>query len=140
MASLNLNPVMNVIALPFALVVSVIAATTVFRDVFVAYDGFGNSSSSRQYRASTSTSSVGNGRGGLRGGNRWSAVSSQGLTRASQMFMDDHKGQDVGHISVHRVVDISIDPLPASVTVSRTVPSARFRPHYSIEKPPARTG
>jgi len=33
MAILQLNPVMNIIALPFALVVSVIAATTVFRNV-----------------------------------------------------------------------------------------------------------
>ncbi len=31
---------MNIITLPFAIVVSVIAATTVFRNVFIAYDNF----------------------------------------------------------------------------------------------------
>lgn len=40
MAGLQLNPVMSIITLPFALVVSVIAATTVFRNVFMAYDNF----------------------------------------------------------------------------------------------------
>ncbi|KAJ3503300.1 hypothetical protein NLJ89_g8494 [Agrocybe chaxingu] len=41
-AGLQLNPVMNIMFLPFALVVSVIAATTVFRNVFTAYDAFSN--------------------------------------------------------------------------------------------------
>jgi hypothetical protein len=40
MAGLQLNPIMNIMTIPFALVVSVIAATTVFRNVFVAYDNF----------------------------------------------------------------------------------------------------
>ena len=44
MASLGLNPVMIIIMLPFALVVSVIASTTVFRNVFITYDGFEDSS------------------------------------------------------------------------------------------------
>jgi hypothetical protein len=55
MASLRLNPVMNIIALPFALVVSVIAATTVFRNVFVTHDGFASGSSNRQYGADSSS-------------------------------------------------------------------------------------
>ncbi|KJA26745.1 hypothetical protein HYPSUDRAFT_1029023 [Hypholoma sublateritium FD-334 SS-4] len=42
MAGLQLNPVMNIITLSFAVVVSVIAATTVFRNVFTAYDNFAN--------------------------------------------------------------------------------------------------
>lgn len=40
LAGLQLNPVMNLVAVPFALVVSVIAATTVFRNVFTASDSF----------------------------------------------------------------------------------------------------
>jgi len=39
-AGLQFNPVMNIMCLPFALVVSVIAATAVFRNVFTAYDAF----------------------------------------------------------------------------------------------------
>jgi hypothetical protein len=38
LAALALNPVMNIICLPFALVISTIAATTVFRNVFVLHD------------------------------------------------------------------------------------------------------
>jgi hypothetical protein len=39
-AALQLNPVMNLMCLPLALVVSTIAASTVFRNVFVAHDGW----------------------------------------------------------------------------------------------------
>ncbi|KAF9057166.1 hypothetical protein BJ165DRAFT_12626 [Panaeolus papilionaceus] len=39
-AGLHYNPVLNIMCLPFALVVSVIAATTVFRNVFTAYEAF----------------------------------------------------------------------------------------------------
>jgi hypothetical protein len=37
---MQLNPVMNIMCLPFALVASVIAASTVFRNVFTLHDGF----------------------------------------------------------------------------------------------------
>jgi hypothetical protein len=40
LAGLQLNPVMNLITVSFALVISVIAATTVFRNVFIASDSF----------------------------------------------------------------------------------------------------
>jgi hypothetical protein len=116
MASLGLNPVMNIIALPFALVVSVIAATTVFRNVFVAYDSFGHDSSSGARSASTFR----NGGGVLRFfGSPWSTTPSQRLTRDLHMPMDDYKSQDVGSISVHRVIDINVDSdsLSASATV-----------------------
>jgi hypothetical protein len=38
-ASMQLNPVMNIMCLPFALVASVIAATTVFRHLYTVHDG-----------------------------------------------------------------------------------------------------
>jgi len=123
MTSLGLNPVTNIIALPFALVVSVIAATTVFRNVFVAYDGFENNvTSSGQH--GTDTSNVGNGRGAVRsfGRSRSSTASSHRLIRESRMIMDGYKSQDFGTISVHRVVDVNVDPLPTSVTKNRVEP------------------
>ncbi|KAG8898722.1 hypothetical protein FRC01_010788, partial [Tulasnella sp. 417] len=40
LASLDLNPIMNIIVLPMTLVVSVIASTTVFRNVFTLHDDF----------------------------------------------------------------------------------------------------
>ncbi|KAF9486181.1 hypothetical protein BDN70DRAFT_889562 [Pholiota conissans] len=40
MAGLQLNPVMNIMTLPFAVVVPVIVATTVFRNVFTESDNF----------------------------------------------------------------------------------------------------
>ncbi|KAG9017530.1 hypothetical protein FRB90_000955 [Tulasnella sp. 427] len=40
LAALSLNPIMNIIVLPMTLVVSVIASTTVFRNVFTLHDGF----------------------------------------------------------------------------------------------------
>ncbi|KAG8981257.1 hypothetical protein FRC05_004159 [Tulasnella sp. 425] len=40
LAGLSLNPIMNIIVLPMTLVVSVIASTTVFRNVFTLHDDF----------------------------------------------------------------------------------------------------
>jgi hypothetical protein len=43
---MQLNPVMNIMCLPFALVASVIAATTVFRHVFTLHDGLASNNQS----------------------------------------------------------------------------------------------
>jgi hypothetical protein len=103
MASLGLNPVMNIIALPFALVVSVIAATTVFRNVFTAFDAFSSESSGQ-------TSGTGIHSGGPL--NRLTA-GGQRLTSSRRMTNDiplgDYKSHDVTAISVHRVVDMDVD-------------------------------
>jgi hypothetical protein len=116
MASLRLNPVMNIIALPFALVVSVIAATTVFRNVFIAHDGFASGSSSGQHGANSSSVGYSLPRfftGGTRSLTSWS----RGPTK-DRIPLDEYKSQDVGAISIHRVVDIDVDTAHGSATVS----------------------
>ncbi|KAG8857664.1 hypothetical protein FRB96_005682 [Tulasnella sp. 330] len=45
LSAMRLNAIMNIIAVPFALTVSVIAATTVFRHVFTMYDDFSSDTS-----------------------------------------------------------------------------------------------
>ncbi|KAG6815235.1 hypothetical protein H0H87_003730, partial [Tephrocybe sp. NHM501043] len=107
-ACLGLNPVMNIIALPFALVVSVIAATTVFRNVFTAYDAFasdgtaggGVSSSGRQSGplAYTGRITVGGGR---------TNTTRHGDTGIPLTEYKNNGG--VGTISVHRVVELAHD-------------------------------
>lgn len=104
MASLGLNPVMNIIALPFALVVSVIAGTTVFRNVFTTYDGFSSETSG-------GLGSLGITSGGtpnrVTGGSlpSWQRVTS---SRHNDIPLGDFKGHGTGAISVHRVVDMEV--------------------------------
>ncbi|KAF9462713.1 hypothetical protein BDZ94DRAFT_1165280 [Collybia nuda] len=112
MAALGLNPVMNIIALPFALVVSVIAATTVFRNVFTAFDGFSSESGGQN------TGSGINSGGALNrmavGGPRFS--SSRRMTH--DIPLSDYKSHDVTSVSVHRVVDMDVDGMqPAPLMV-----------------------
>jgi len=106
MASLRLNPVMNIIALPFALVVSVIAATTVFRNVFIAHDGFASGSSGGQH--GTNSSGTGHSLPRFFTGNSRITTWSRGATK-DRIPLEDYKSQDAGVISVRRVVDIGVD-------------------------------
>ncbi|KAF5371792.1 hypothetical protein D9758_003523 [Tetrapyrgos nigripes] len=130
-ASLVLNPVMNIICLPFAIVVSVIAATTVFRHVFLLYDSFSHVSSAGRH----TYPSVERGGGAVRGANDGYPLSplspSRTPRRLNQSYQSHHsrsydygkdqgsadigfhltplKTSDIGEISVHKVVDISVD-------------------------------
>ncbi|TFK36382.1 hypothetical protein BDQ12DRAFT_248941 [Crucibulum laeve] len=111
MASLALNPVMNIIALPFALVVSVIASTTVFRNVFIAHDSFFSDASGPGTSASGRTS---DGPLNRLGGPRINFSHNASSHRMnSDIPLGEYKStHDVGAISVHRVVDIEVDGTP----------------------------
>lgn len=103
MAALGLNPVLMIIALPFALVVSVIASTTIFRNVFITYDDFGANSANSQ-GTFTDTSRNGHGPGVFRffPGSLLTTVLSQRITSAPT---NDYKSQDIGVVtaaSCHR--------------------------------------
>lgn len=120
MASLALNPVMNIITLPFALVVSVIAATTVFRNVFIRYESFSSGGSGGK-NGSTARLNMGD-----TGINRVASTTqiniTPGATRqvpTSDIPLGEYKGQyvshhhytlhDAGGISVHKVVDADVE-------------------------------
>lgn len=121
MAVLDLSPIMNIIILPFTLVVSVIAATTVFRHT---YGGLGDNTSE------TNGLSTANGSGGLRfsffGGTRtsWTTTAPNLSTRPTRDRppMDNTKSQEIGIMSLHRVLDIAVDKY-VSPTVSYIVPT-----------------
>lgn len=104
MAALGLNPVMNIMMLPFALVVSVIAATTVFRNVFVRYDAFASDRSKSQAASSD------NNRSGFQHGfsnNPRVAFGSRNV-RSDSIPLGEYKNHEVGAMSVHRVVDVEV--------------------------------
>lgn len=120
MASLALNPVMNIITLPFALVVSVIAATTVFRNVFIRYDAFSSGGSGGK-NGSTARLNLGD-----TGINRLASTTHVNIppgsarqVATSDIPLGEYKGQyvshqhytlhDAGGISVHKVVDADIE-------------------------------
>ncbi|KAG5634889.1 hypothetical protein H0H81_000406 [Sphagnurus paluster] len=110
MASLGLNPVMNIMALPFALVVSVIAATTVFRNVFTAYDAF-SSDTSGQGGLSSSGAHTGplyNINRPTTGSQRVTTTSTRNMT--NEIPLNHYKStHDVGQISIHRVVELDVE-------------------------------
>ncbi|KAF8156883.1 hypothetical protein B0H34DRAFT_783168 [Crassisporium funariophilum] len=111
MAALHYNPVMNIMALPFALVVSVIAATTVFRNVFTAYDSF-SSDSNKQSGNSGAPRSEGP---LLRTGARILFANNTTTHQVStnEIPLGEYKtNSDIGNISVHRVVDVEVDGVP----------------------------
>jgi hypothetical protein len=113
-AILHLNPAMNLMCLSFALVASVIASTTIFRNVFTAYDAF-----SSHVSASSN--------GGSRGFSEQYPTSRTNPPR----FNVSGSGRNNGHtatdiplgnygegISVHKMVDIDVDGVPVSHSVS----------------------
>ncbi|KAG8926127.1 hypothetical protein FRC03_008486 [Tulasnella sp. 419] len=104
MAGLGLNPVMNIICLPFALVVSAIAATRVFRHVFTLYDDFHNSSSGATGSVSANIGS-GNkpGTSGIKLGRGRGYSANQGSHNDAYSLGDMRTGRTV---EIHTVVDI----------------------------------
>ncbi|KAG8905944.1 hypothetical protein FRB99_007949 [Tulasnella sp. 403] len=105
LASLGLNPVMNIIALPFALVVSIIAATTVFRNVFSLYDDF-SSNASRPTGGSQNASSTGARAPRSRG---FSLNKSRAARNSFPMDPIKTPTAGLGGIQVTRVVDVERD-------------------------------
>ncbi|KAG6888367.1 hypothetical protein C0992_008669 [Termitomyces sp. T32_za158] len=102
-AALGLNPVMNIMCLPFALVVSVIASTTVFRNVFITYDSF--SSEGNGPSSSNSTPLNYSGRLAMSGSRM---NSSRRVT--TEIPLNDYKSTGAaGTISVHRVIELAHD-------------------------------
>jgi len=119
-----MNPVMNIITLPFALVVSVIAATTVFRNVFTAYDNFTPDSNSPSGASGASGASGPNRSDGptLRTGARilfnHNTTSQQMST--NEIPLGDYKStHDMEAISVHKVVDVEVDGVPTQTVCER---------------------
>ncbi|KDR76425.1 hypothetical protein GALMADRAFT_155974 [Galerina marginata CBS 339.88] len=116
MAGLHLNPVMNIMTLPFALVVSVIAATTVFRNVFTAYDSFAGDPYAPPSGGSHPNSR--SSEGPLRTGARILFANNSNVTTlqmsANEIPLGDYKSpHDIGGISVHKVVDVEVDGAPS---------------------------
>lgn len=119
MACLALNPVMNIIALPFALVVSAIASTTVFRNVFIRYDAFSgensnNPSSQQRGISDTGVNRLGTPRIHLTQGAPHHVVTNDiplGDYKTSYASNHHHYTHDTigGGISVHKVVGVEVD-------------------------------
>ncbi|KAF6757765.1 hypothetical protein DFP72DRAFT_1168090 [Ephemerocybe angulata] len=108
-AVLQLNPVMNIMCLPFALVVSVIAATTVFRNVFTAFDGF----SSQGSAGPATLSGRSDGLSGMSGRPHFlnHQHSSNGAITANDIALGDYKTHHSAatSITVTKVVNVDID-------------------------------
>ncbi|KAF8884823.1 hypothetical protein BD779DRAFT_1442846 [Infundibulicybe gibba] len=109
MAALALNPVMNIVALPFALVVSVIAATTVFRNVFVLYDGFSGDYTKQKASNTSSTRAGTDIRFVTTPRVKTSSVGATTHRFTSDIPLDELKNQNNASISIHRVVDVDVD-------------------------------
>jgi len=114
LGGLGLNPVMNIISIPFVLVVSVIASTTVFRNVFTLYDDFGSDG------APTSRSATSYGQSGPAvtfGGTPLNRIPGKGRFGSKQndtFAMSELQSTttqigNFGGIEVHQVVDIERD-------------------------------
>ena len=116
---------MNIIALPFALVVSVIAATTVFRNVFTAYDSFAFSS------ANPAAGSGSKGSDSARGPNHINL--SQTMISAGDIPLGNFKGQQ--SLAVHQTIDIDVDGVPMSHTVRLLFCLYNLRLTYSTREP-----
>ncbi|KAK7441001.1 hypothetical protein VKT23_016782 [Stygiomarasmius scandens] len=119
-AALTLNPVMNIIALPFALVVSVIAATTIFRHVFLLYDSFSHvsvgSGVGRQTFPGNNSTDHCDRVGGIN--NRLpltqafsnpTRISGRRSSDLTGFHMGPLKRSDLGEVTVHKMVEISVD-------------------------------
>lgn len=110
MAGIHMNPVMNIITLPFALVVSVIAATTVFRNVFTAYDNFTGDSNNPSGASGPNRSEGPTLRTGARILFNHNASHQQMST--NEIPLGDYKSTHDMDIAVHKVVDVEVDGAP----------------------------
>ena len=115
MAGLQLNPSMNVMTLPFAAVVSVLAATMVFRNVFTAYDSFADRTLDPKYNSSAPKEST------LRTGARilfnGNTTTVQTVQTTGEIPMGDYKAPDSSTIAVHKVVDVEVQGAAAAVSL-----------------------
>lgn len=116
LGALALNPVMNIFALPFALVVSVIASTAVFRNVFTLYDDFAGGPSSNS-RPTNSGQPVVGATTGARTNVRKTSITKKSnngldsfaLNPVSHTASQNHHAFGLGGIEVTRVVDVNVD-------------------------------
>jgi len=118
MAGLHMNPVMNIITLPFALVVSVIAATTVFRNVFITYDNF----------TSDSNDSSGSSAPTLRTGTHIlfnHNISGQQTSKNEIPLTENKSTHDMEAIPVHKVVDVEVGGVPTQTVRKRSLAPAK---------------
>lgn len=118
MACLAFNPVMNIMALPFALVVSVIASTTVFRNVFILYDAFAGNSNNGGSSAQRGISESGMNRMNTPRINLTQGASSHHvmtndipLAPYKNGYASNHhySHHEIGGITVHKVVDVDVE-------------------------------
>ncbi|KAG8885203.1 hypothetical protein FRB98_001931 [Tulasnella sp. 332] len=114
LAGMKLNPIMNIIAIPFTLVVSVIAATTVFRNVFTMYDDFSGENSPHNNTGGSSGHGAGvvtiGGTNGSRGA-RSGGTHRHGQNTFALSSMKSSPNAMAG-IEVHKVVDVEGVALP----------------------------
>ncbi|KAG9019852.1 hypothetical protein FRB90_003442 [Tulasnella sp. 427] len=117
LAALTLNQVMNIFALPFALVVSVIASTAVFRNVFILYDGFAGGPSSNSRPTTSGQAVIGNTMGNNRNTTRKMSMSKRNQTGMDSFALNpvshtashNHQAFGLGGIEVTKVVDVNVD-------------------------------
>jgi len=109
LAGMSLNPIMNIIAVPFTLVVSVIAATTVFRHVFLMYDDFSGEASKTPVPSGHQVNTVGGtGRSGLSRGRGLSVSKHHGVDTFA-LSQVKSTGSTMTGIEVHKHVDVERD-------------------------------
>jgi len=108
-AAQNLNPVMNIIAVPFTLVTSVIAATTVFRHVFVLYDDFSGGDTTRG--GSKDVVATVGGSGPRSRGLGFSMSKSRQNDTFALASVRSNPGAAMAGIEVHKVVDVDREAL-----------------------------
>jgi hypothetical protein len=101
-AAMNLNPVMNIMCLPFALVASVIAATRVFRHLYTINDGLGSGQSSSDSRPQNPSS---------RGGFGLQASRTRNYNQPGLALNDMRRDGAMPSISVHKVVEVDGEPV-----------------------------
>jgi hypothetical protein len=99
---MNLNPVMNIMCLPFALVASVIAATRVFRHLYTINDGLGSGQSSSDSRPQNPSS---------RGGFGLQASRARNYNQPGLALNDMRRDGAMPSISVHKVVEVDGEPV-----------------------------
>ena len=124
MAGLQLNPVMNIITLPFAIVVSVIAATTVFRNVFIAYDNFAGDNVVVANTSGLKGSDVPHLRTGARILFKHNTSTQMHQVSTNEIPLGEYKSQSsgTGELSVNKVVDVEVGEEP----VKDVNPTVRF--------------
>lgn len=125
MAGLQLNPVMNIITLPFAIVVSVIAATTVFRNVFTAYDNFAGDNVVAANTSGLNGSDAPHLRTGARILFNHNTSTQMHQLSTNEIPLGEYKTQSshAGELSVHKVVEVEVG---GGESIKEVNPMVRF--------------